>query len=56
MIFREHGTVAYHTLSEPIPKEPFEIKRFDVVLLPRVSVLTLILGVRPGKQECLGKH
>ena len=27
-----------------------------MVLLPRVSILTLILETRPGKQEWLGKH
>ena len=43
------------TLPEPIQKEVFEIRGFDVVLLPRVSVLTLILGTRLGKQECQGK-
>ena len=44
------------TVPEPIQKELFEIRGFDVVLLPRVSVFTLILVTRPGKQECLGKH
>ena len=42
-------------LSEPMQKELFEIKNFDVVWLPRAYVLTLILETRPGKQECLGK-
>ena len=32
-------------------KELFEIKGFHVVLLPRLSVLTLILGTRPGQLE-----
>ena len=27
-----------------------------MVLLPRITVLTLILETPPGKQECLGKH
>ena len=27
-----------------------------MVLLPRVSISTVILGTRPGKQDCLGKH
>ena len=48
------STVASQTLSEPIQKELFEIKGFDVVLLPRVSVLTLSLGTRPGKQQNMG--
>ena len=48
--------MANQTLSEPIQKELSEIKDFDVVLLPRASVLTLILGTRPGKQECLEQH
>ena len=43
-------------LSEPIQKEPFEIRGFDVVLLPRASVLTLLLEARPAKQECLGER
>ena len=47
--------MASHTLSEPIQKELFEIKAFDVVLLPRVSVFTLILGTRPGEQGVLWK-
>ena len=47
--------MASQTLSEPIQKELFEIRCFDVVLLPSVSVLTLILETRPGKQECLEK-
>ena len=50
------NTMANQTLSEPIQKELFEIRGSDVVLLPRVSGLTLILGTRPGKQDCLGKH
>ena len=37
-------------MSEPIQKELFEIKDFDVVWLPRVHALTLILETRPGKQ------
>ena len=44
------------TLSDAIQKELFEIRVFDVVLLPRVSVLTVIPGTRPGNLECLGKH
>ena len=47
--------MANQTLSEPIQKELFVIKDFDVVWLPRVYALTLILETRPGKQECLGK-
>ena len=38
------------------PEGAFDIRGFDVVMLPRVSVLTLGLGTRPGKQERLGKH
>ena len=49
------STMANQILSEPIKEELFEIKDFDVVCLPRAYVLTLILGTRPGKQECLGK-
>ena len=48
--------MANQTLSEMIQKELFDIRGFDVDLLPRGSVLTLILGTRPGKQKCLGKH
>ena len=48
--------MANQTLSEPIQEELFEIKDFDVVWLPRVYALTLILGTRFGKQECLEKH
>ena len=51
-----HCTMTNQTLSEPIQKELFEIKDFDTVWLPRVFALTLILGTRTGKQECLGKH
>ena len=47
--------LANQILSEPIQKELFDIKVFDVVWLPRAYVLTLILGKRPGKQEFLGK-
>ena len=47
--------MANETLSKPIQKKLFEIKDSDVVLVPRVSVLTLILETRPGKQKCLGK-
>ena len=47
--------MANQMLSEPIQKELFEIKDFDVVWLPRANVLTLILVKRPGKQEFLGK-
>ena len=36
--------MANQTLSEPNQKELFEIRGFDVVLLPRVSVLILITG------------
>ena len=46
--------MANQTLSEPIQKELFEIKDFDMVWLPKAYVLTLILGTRPGKQV-LGK-
>ena len=47
--------MANQILLEPIQKELFEIKDFDVVWLPRAHALTLILEKRPGKQECLGK-
>ena len=40
----------------PIQKELFEIRGFNVVMLPRVSVMTLIQMTRLAKQECLGKH
>ena len=46
------STMANQILSEPIQKELFEIKDFDVVWLPRACVLTL---KRPGEQEFLGK-
>ena len=49
------STTANQTLSEPIQKELFDIKGFDVVWLPRAYVSTSILGKRPGKQEFLGK-
>ena len=46
------GQVPWQTryLSEPIQKELFEIKDFDVVWLPRAYMLTLILGTRPGNR------
>ena len=47
--------MANQILLEPIQKELFEIKDFDVVWLPRAYALTLILEKRPGKQERLGK-
>ena len=47
--------MASQTLSEPIQKELFEIRGFDVVLLPRISVLTLILGDASWKTGVLGK-
>ena len=50
------STVANQTLSEPIQKELFKIKDFDVVWLPRVYALTLILETHPGRREFLGKH
>ena len=48
------GTLANQTLSKPIQTEPFELRGFEMVLLPTASVLTLTLGTRPGKQEGLG--
>ena len=42
-------------LSERIQKELFEVKGFDVVLLPNVFDLTLILVTRPGKPDRLEK-
>ena len=47
--------MANQILSEPIQKELFEIKDFDVVWLPRVYVLTLLLAKRPGKTGVLGE-
>ena len=47
--------MASQMLSEPIQKELYQIKDFDVVSLPRAYALTLILETRPGKQECLEK-
>ena len=43
--------MANQTLSEPIQKELFEIKDFDVVWLPRAYVSTLILEKRPGNMS-----
>ena len=52
----EHGLGAESLANpEPIQKELFEIKDFDVVWLPRAHVLTLILVNRLGRQECMGK-
>ena len=48
--------MANQTLSAPIQKELFEIRGFNVVMLPRVSVMALIQMTRLAKQECLGKH
>ena len=49
------NTMGNQKLSERIQKELFEIKGFDVVLLPKVFDLTLILLTRPGKPDCLEK-